>query len=122
MRDTRLFALGLITAAALTLLTGLSPAAAQTTAAAPEIKPLTPQLKCNPQPLLPTAGAFSDPFKGALAEAGKLDGVIPVSDQDKSTILNSDLPCQERVSPVGPENVGLENLQRGFAVLGRRCD
>ena len=120
MRDTRLFALGLITAAALTLLTGLSPAAAQTTAAAPEIKPLTPQLKCNPQPLLPTAGAFSDPFKGALAEAGKLDGVIPVSDQDKSTILNSDLPCQERVSPVGPENVGLENLQRGFDVYSWR--
>jgi len=127
MRDNRLFArlfaLGLSTAIGLILLSGLSvPTSAQTAAAAaaPEIEPLKPQLKCNPQPLLPTAGAFSDPFKGALAEPGKLDGLVPVSDQDKSTILNSDLPCQERVSTVGPEKVGLENLQRGFDVYSWR--
>jgi hypothetical protein len=123
MRDNRLFAAQLATAAAVIVSCGMSaPASAQTAAAtaAPPIKPLPLQLKCNPNPLLPTPGAFSDPFKGKLAGPELPPGNIPVSDQDKANILNSDLPCQERVNSVGPEDVGLANLQRGFDVYSWR--
>src|SRR5580693_7463993 len=102
MRDNRLFAARLATALALIVPFGLSaPASAQTAAAAPPIKPLPLELKCNPNPLLPAPGAFSDPFKGKLAGPELPPGNIPVSDQDKANILNSDLPCQERVNSVG---------------------
>jgi hypothetical protein len=110
-------------ATALVALTGLSgPASAQTTTAAPAppVKPLPLELKCNPNPLLPTPGAFSDPFVGSLAGPNLPSGIIPVADQDRSLILNSDLPCQEKVSATGPETVGLENLQRGFDVYSWR--
>jgi len=108
MRDTRLFVVGLTTAAALTLFPGLSaPASAQTAAAASEIKLLTPRLKCDPVPM-------PDPFKGKLAGPQLPSGIIPVSDEDKSRILSLDLPCQDRALPTGPEDVGLENLQRTF--------
>jgi hypothetical protein len=123
MRDISLFAAGLRTAVALIVLSGLSASSSAQTAAAPgasEIKPLPPKLKCNPLPLLPLPGAFSDPFVGSLAGPGPLNGVIPVGDQDRSKILNSDLPCQEKVSTTGPEQVGLENLQRGFDVYSWR--
>jgi hypothetical protein len=112
-----LLSVGVVTAAALVVLTGLSgPASAQASAAAaaPPIKPLPLELKCNPNPLLPAAGAFSDPFVGSLSGPTLPAGNIPVGDQDRSLILNSDLPCQEKVSATGPEAVGLENLQRGF--------
>jgi hypothetical protein len=108
MRYSRLFAAGLAIAVALIVLSG-SPSSAQTAAAADasEIKPLPLRLKCNPD-LLP------DPFKDKLAGPDLPSGIIPVGKDDKAKILNSDLPCQERVSPKGPEDVGLENLQRGF--------
>ena len=117
MRDNRLFATGLAAALGLIVICGVSaPSAAQTPAPAAggttEIKPLSPIFKCNASPL-------PDPFKGKLAGADIPPGIIPVSDQDKANILNSDLPCQERVSP-SPVNAdageaeGLQNLQRGF--------
>jgi hypothetical protein len=116
MRDNRLFAAQLTTAVALIVLCGLSaPTSAQTaaaTAGSSEITPLPPVFKCNANPL-------PDPFKGPLAGPDIPTGILPVSDQDKANILNSDMPCQERVSP-NPVNAdageaeGLENLQRGF--------
>jgi hypothetical protein len=117
MRDNRLFALGLTTAISLMVLSGMpTPSLAQSPAAAPppKISPLPPRLKCSG----PFDGSFSDRFKGPLALPGPLTGVIPVNEQDKAEILNSDLPCQEKVLPNapggGPEKEGLENLQRGF--------
>jgi hypothetical protein len=109
MRDNRLLALGLTTALALMLLPGLSaPTSAQTTtAAAPDIKPLAPRLKCDAVPM-------PDPFKGKLAGPQLPSGIIPVGDEDKSNILSLDLPCQDKALPSGPEDVGLENLQRTF--------
>jgi hypothetical protein len=110
MRDSHLFTAELTTAVVLIALSGLStPSSAQTaaTAIAPEIKPLALSLKCN-------AVAVPDPFKGKLAGPELPPGIIPVSDQDKANILNSDLPCQERVNPNGLEDIGLQNLQRGF--------
>ena len=65
-----LLSVGFVAAAALAALAGLSgPSPAQTAAeaAAPPIKPLPLELKCNPNPLLPAPGAFSDPFVGSLA-------------------------------------------------------
>jgi hypothetical protein len=67
MRDVRLFALGLTTAASLTVLTGFpAPSLAQAPAAAPppQIKALPPKLNCNG---VPFAIPFSDPFEGPLA-------------------------------------------------------
>lgn len=110
MRDVRLFALGLTTAASLTVLTGFpTPSLAQTPAAAPppKITALALKLKCDPVPL-------TDPFKGKLAGPELPSGIIPVSDADKATILSLDLPCQEKALPGGLEDVGLENLQRTF--------
>ena len=118
MRDVRLFALGLTTAASLTVLTGFpAPSLAQAPAAAPppQITPLAPKLKCNPAAF---DAAFSDRFPGPMAVPGPLKGVLPLSAKDTADILNSDLPCQEKVSTGlpsgGPEKEGLENLQRGF--------
>jgi len=116
MRHSRLFAVGFAAAVALVGLTVLSsaPSSAQTAAAAPPIKPLPLELKCHPDPLFPAPVVFSDPFVGSLAGPNLPPGIIPVDDKDRSLILNSDLPCQEKVTTVGPEAVGLENLQRGF--------
>ena len=123
MRDVRLFALGLTTAAiSLITLSGFpAPSSAQTPTAAPpppQIKALAPKLNCNG---VPFAIPFSDPFEGPLALRDLPDPkkVIPVNDQIKTLILNSDLPCQEKVSTglpptAGPEKESLENLQRGF--------
>jgi hypothetical protein len=110
MRDNRLFALGLTTAISLTVLSGFPTSSlAQTPGASPppQVKPLAPSLKCDPVPL-------PDPFKGKLAGPQLPTGIIPVSDEDKSKILSLDLPCQDRALPTGPEDVGLDNLQRTF--------
>jgi len=113
MRDTRLFVVGLTTAAALTLLPGLSaPASAQTAAvAAPAAKP--PGLQCNSKTIV------TDQFKGMLAGPDLPPGVIPVDKKIRSEILGSGLPCQESVNPFkvnadAIEKSGLQNLQRGF--------
>jgi hypothetical protein len=101
-----LLSVSFVAATALVALAGLSaPSSAQTAAAAaaPPIKPLG-------QPCI----VMTDPFKGKLAGPDLPPGVIPVADADRSSILESDLPCQERVNPIGPEDIGLENLQRGF--------
>jgi hypothetical protein len=119
MRDVRLFALGLTTAASLVLASFPAPSLAQTPAAAPpppKITALKPPLNCNGTPFTGFKGIFSDRFDGPLALRDLPDPkkVIPVSDQNKAEILNSDLPCQEKVFTGGPEKEGLENLQRGF--------
>jgi hypothetical protein len=122
MRDNRLFALGLTTAISLMVLAGSSaPLLAQAPAAAPPPAPpppaaqATPNLKCNGAAF---DAAFSDRFPGPLALPGPLKGVLPLSAKDKTDILTSGLPCQEKVSTGlpsgGPEKEGLENLQRGF--------
>jgi len=108
MRYSRLFVAGLATAVVLVAMSDWSgPSSAQTAAAptAPLAKP--PGLQCN-------AAAVLDPFKGKLAGPDLPPGLIPVDEPTKSSILNSGLPCQERVNPAGLEDVGLENLQRGF--------
>lgn len=106
MRDSRLFAVGFI--AAVALLSGSSePSLAQTPATPAAAQPKQPGLQCNAAPV-------PDPFKGKLAGTDIPQGVLPVSDADRSAILNSGLPCQETARPTGVEDIGLENLQRGF--------
>src|SRR5580700_10543671 len=105
-----LLSVSFATTAALVALTGLSgPSPAQTaaTAAAPPAKPLPLQLKCDAVPM-------PDPFKGKLAGRELPSGIIPVGPDDRSKILSLDLPCQDRALPTGPEDVGLDNLQRTF--------
>ena len=105
MRYSRLFAAGFTTAAVLVAMfvwSGRSSAQTQTAAAA-QVEPLG-------QPCV----VMTDPFKGRMAGADLPPGLLPVGDDDKAAILKSGLPCQERVNPVGPEDIGLDNLQRGF--------
>jgi hypothetical protein len=107
MRHSRLFAVGVATVVVVALSGWPARLSAQTqppaAAAASRAKPLGQQ--CI---------VMTDPFKGRLAGPEIPPGVIPVADADRSSILVSDMPCQERVNPVGPEDIGLENLQRGF--------
>ena len=104
MRYSRLFAAGLVTALVLVAMSGWpGPSSAQTPTAAAQVEPLG-------QPCV----VMTDPFKGRMAGADLPSGLLPVGDDDKAAILKSGLPCQERVSPVGPEDIGLDNLQRGF--------
>jgi hypothetical protein len=114
MRDISLFAAGLRTAVTLIVLSGLSaPASAQTAAAAaaPQAKP--PGLQCDSKTIV------TDPFKGRLAGPDLPQGLLPIDDKTRDSILGSGLPCQESVNPNGVnpdaiEAAGLENLQRGF--------
>jgi hypothetical protein len=110
MRHSRLFAVGFATTVVLVPLAILSPAPslAQTAAApaAPQAKP--PGLQCN-------TAVVADPFNVKLAGPVIPDDKLPPVDAaTRSAILQSGLPCQERVTPSGLEDVGLENLQRGF--------
>src|SRR6516162_966759 len=66
-----------------------------------------PGLQCNGERIL-------DPFKGKLAGPDLPAGLLPIDDKVRDSILGSGLPCQENVTPVGQEDVGLDNLQRGF--------
>jgi len=72
-----------------------------------------PGLQCNGTPI-------RDPFKGRLAGPDLPPGLVPISEEVKSEILRSGLPCQENVTPgaqtdpTGKEAAGLDNLQRGF--------
>src|ERR1700686_3515467 len=114
MRDVSLFAAGLTTALALIVLSGLSAqSSAQTAAAAaaPQAKP--PGLQCDSKIIV------TDPFKGRLAGPDLPQGLLPIDDKTRASILGSGLPCQESVNPNGVnpdaiEAAGLENLQRGF--------
>jgi hypothetical protein len=106
MCDNRLFAAQLTTALGLILLCGMSaPTSAQTAAAAAAAKP--PGLQCN-------TAVVADPFKGKLAGPDIPPGILPVDAATKASILSSGMPCQERVNPNGLEDIGLDNLQRGF--------
>jgi hypothetical protein len=67
-----------------------------------------PGLQCNGDPKM------VDPFKGRLADPGLPLGLLPIDPASREKVLKSGLPCQENVSPVGIEDSGLENLQRGF--------
>jgi hypothetical protein len=106
MRDNPLFAAQLTTALGLIVLCGMSaPTSAQTAAGAAATKPSG--LQCN-------TAVVTDPFKGKLAGPDIPAGILPVDAATKASVLGSGMPCQERVNPVGLEDVGLENLQRGF--------
>jgi hypothetical protein len=114
MRYRQLLAAGLATAVGLISLSVLpAQSPAQTTAAATASQAKAPSLQCNGARIL-------DPFKGKLAGPDLPAGLLPIDDKDKSDILKSGLPCQENVTPneqanpTGKEDVGLENLQRGF--------
>jgi hypothetical protein len=87
---------------------GPSSAQTQPAAAVAQVKP--PGLQCNTA--IPITG--TDPFKGRLAGPDLPPGIIPVDPPTRSSILGSGLPCQEAVNTAGPEEAGLENLQRGF--------
>jgi hypothetical protein len=85
---------------------GPSSAQTQPAAAVAQVKP--PGLQCNTA--IPITG--TDPFKGRLAGPDLPPGIIPVDPPTRSSILGSGLPCQEAVNTAGPEEAGLENLQR----------
>ena len=108
MRDSRLFAVGIATAVILATLSGLlGPSSAQTAGTSPTSQVKPPGLECNT--------TIADPFKGKLAGPDlPKEVVLPVDKTIRSDILGSGLPCQENVNPVGLEDTGLENLQRGF--------
>jgi hypothetical protein len=113
MRYGRTLPAGFASAVGLILLSGWSASSsAQTAAAATASQANPPGLQCNTK-------AGRDPFEGKLAGPDLPAGLLPIDDKDKSSILNSGLPCQEHVSPTARDNasdegVGLENLQRGF--------
>ncbi|WP_079600037.1 hypothetical protein [Bradyrhizobium erythrophlei] len=109
MRHSRLFAVGIATAVVLIALARLSaPSSAQTAAKPTAFQSKAPGLKCDTNPKT----IATDPFKGSLVGRGVPPGIIPVNDKD--SILNSGLPCQESVSTGGQETIALDNLQRGF--------
>jgi hypothetical protein len=80
---------------------------AQTASAATASQTKAQGLQCNGERIL-------DPFKGKLAGPDLPAGLLPIDDKVRDSILGSGLPCQENVTPVGQEDVGLDNLQRGF--------
>src|SRR5262245_12783662 len=71
-----------------------------------------PGLQCHPA--ADPDPFFPDPFVDRLVDADFPAKLLPIDDKVKDSILNSGLPCQERVSPKGVEKERLENLQRGF--------
>jgi hypothetical protein len=107
MRYDQLLFVGVPTAVGLILMFGfLAQSQSQTTApAAAQTRVLG--LQCNAVPM-------HDPFDGRLVGPDLPAKLLPINDKDKSSILNSGLPCQEAASPSGKEKEGLENLQRDF--------
>ena len=101
-------AAGLATAVGLIWLSVFSTQSpAQTADVATTSQTKAPSLQCNGERIL-------DPFQGKLAGPDLPGGLLPIDDKVRDSILGSDLPCQENVTPVGQEDVGLDNLQRGF--------
>lgn len=112
MRYSSLLLTGIVTAAGLIWLSESSAQsqAQKTPATAAQTKP--PGLQCSAAAV---ASPFSDPFRDKkLAGPDLPTGLLPIDDKVKAQILGPGLPCQERVTSVGPEDAGLENLQRGF--------
>src|SRR6516165_9926116 len=90
-----------------------TPSRAQSADPATASQTKAPGLQCNGERIL-------DPFKGKLAGPDLPVGLLPIDDKVRDSILASGLPCQENVSPVGQEDVGLGNLQRGFDIYSWR--
>ena len=101
--------------------------AAQTAAPATVAEAAAPGLQCNSAPVRKDAPKLADdplkgqkdPFKGSLVGLDLPPGLLPIDDADRKSIFAADAPgldppCQEDVSPNGQEDVGLDNLQRGF--------
>jgi hypothetical protein len=108
MRYSQLLIVGLATTVGLISLSVLSAQSpAQTTGATIATQGKAPSLQCN-------SANIRDPFKGKLAGPDLPAGLLPIDDKTRDSILGSGLPCQENVTPVGQEEVGLDNLQRGF--------
>jgi hypothetical protein len=55
-----------------------------------------------------------DPFLGQLANPDLPEGLLPINDATRKSIFGVGLPCKESVNTSGQEEVGLDNLQRGF--------
>jgi hypothetical protein len=111
---SRCLAAGFATALGSILLLGLSMRSpAQTAGTATAWQASVSILHCNSTPIL-------DPFKGKLAGSDLPPGLLPIDNKVIDSILTSGIPCQENVTtnaqgdPAGKEDVGLENLQRGF--------
>ncbi len=108
MRCNPLLAFGFATAVGLISLSVFSTQSpAQTGGAATVSQTKAPSMQCNGARLL-------DPFKGKLAGSDLPVGLLPIDEKVRDSILGSGMPCQENVTPVGQEDVGLDNLQRGF--------
>src|SRR5271163_3052345 len=104
MRYGRTLPAGFASAVGLILLSGWSASSsAQTAAAATASQANPPGLQCNTK-------AGRDPFEGKLAGPDLPAGLLPVDDKDKSSILNSGLPCQEHVSPTARDNASDEGV------------
>ena len=111
MRYSSLLIVGIATIAGLTWLSELpaqAPAPKMPAPAAAQAKPAG--LQCSATAV---ATPFSDPFGDTKLAGPNFPAGLPV-EKFKAQILVAGLPCQERVNPVGPEDSGLENLQRGF--------
>jgi hypothetical protein len=107
MRHNQLLTTGLAIAIASISLSGLSAQSpAQKTGAAVASQTKAPGLQCN-------GASVPESFKGKLAGDFPA-GLLPIDDKVRDSIFASGLPCQEKVNPVGQEDVGLDNLQRGF--------
>jgi hypothetical protein len=108
MHKSHRIAVGIATAVGLILLSELSTQAPAQTAGAPTASQAKAiGMKCNGTRIL-------DPFIGKLAGPDLPAGLLPIDGKVKDSIFGSGLPCQENVTPVGQEDVGLDNLQRGF--------
>jgi hypothetical protein len=108
MHKSHRIAVGIATAVGLILLSELSAQAPAQTAGAPTAAQANAiGMKCNATRIL-------DPFKGQLAGPDLPPGLLPIDGTVRDSIFAAGLPCQENVTPVGQEDVGLENLQRGF--------
>ena len=108
MRYGPLLAVGLATAVGLISLSVLSAQLpAQTASASTASQANAAGMKCNATRIL-------DPFKGQLAGPDLPPGLLPIDGTVRDSIFAAGLPCQENVTPVGQEDVGLDNLQRGF--------
>ena len=114
MRCSQLLVVGLLATTvglmSLSVLSTQSPA--QMTGATTPPQDNARSLACN-------GAEIPDPFKGKLAGDFPA-GLLPIDDKVRDSILASGLPCQEKVSQVGQENVGLDNLQRGFDIYSWR--
>jgi hypothetical protein len=120
MHKSHRIAVGIATAVGLILLSGLPAQAPAQTAGAPTAAQANATgMECNGTRIL-------DPFKGKLAGPDLPPGLLPIAKEVRDSIFVAGLPCQENVTPFaqnkqanpvdpdGKEDVGLDNLQRGF--------